>query len=119
MNDSDLSRKDFPMINLTPAASTAVKRFIRGSETPVVGLRVYVQGGGCAGFKYGLRLEPDKAEDDFEFNLEGITVLIDPMSLTLVDGLEVDFVDSLIQTGFKFQHPNATGSCVCGESFSF
>lgn len=105
------------MINLTPAASKAIKRFIAGAENPVVGLRVFVEGGGCSGFKYGLRLEQNKAEDDLEFDLEGITLLIDPMSLTLVDGLNVDFVDTLIQTGFKFNNPQASGSCACGESF--
>ena len=105
------------MINLTPAASKAVKTFIRGSETPVVGLRVFVEGGGCSGFKYGLRLEQSKAEDDLEFDLDGITLLVDPISVTMIEGLKVDFVDSLIQTGFKFSNPNVAASCACGESF--
>ena len=105
------------MIELTPAAHKAIKRFIAGSETAVAGLRVFVEGGGCSGFKYGLRLEPNKNEDDFEFDLQGITLLVDPMSRTMIEGLSVDFVDTLIQTGFKFNNPSATGSCACGESF--
>ena len=105
------------MINLTPAASEAVRRFIRGSESPVAGLRVFVSGGGCAGFKYGLRLEQSKDEDDFEFALAGITVLVDPMSRAMIEGLSVDFVDTLTRTGFKFDNPNASGGCSCGESF--
>lgn len=106
------------MINLTPEASKAIKRFIQGSETPIAGLRVFVEGGGCSGFKYGLRLEQTKSEDDFEFDLAGITLLVDPMSRTMIEGLNVDFVDTLIQTGFKFSNPNASSSCACGESFS-
>ena len=106
------------MIELTPAAHEAIERFIRTAETPVAGLRVYVEGGGCSGFKYGLRLEQNKSEDDFEFDLDGITVLVDPISRTMIEGLSVDFVDTLIQTGFKFNNPTATGSCACGESFT-
>ena len=105
------------MIELTPAAHEAIRRFIKCSESPVAGLRVFIEGGGCSGFKYGLRLEQSKSEDDFEFDLEGITLLVDPMSRTMIDGLSVDFVDTLIQTGFKFNNPNASGSCACGESF--
>ena len=106
------------MIELTAAACTAIKRFIAGSEKPIAGLRVFVEGGGCAGFKYGLRLEQQKCEDDFEFALDGIPLLVDPLSKTMIEGLRVDFVDSLIQTGFKFNNPKASSSCACGDSFS-
>lgn len=107
------------MINLTPAASKAIHRFVKGSETPVAGLRIFVSGGGCSGLQYGLRMETLKSEDDFEFALgEGVTLLVDPMSRPMLEGLTVDFIDSLTQTGFKFNNPNATGSCACGSSFS-
>ena len=107
------------MINLTPAASKAISRFIKGAENPVAGLRIFVSGGGCAGLQYGLRLEQDKGEDDFEFELEGgTTLLVDPMSRPMLEGITVDFVDTLTQTGFKFNNPNATASCACGSSFS-
>lgn len=106
------------MINLTPAASKAISRFIKGAENPVAGLRIFVSGGGCAGLQYGLRLEQDKADDDYEFDLGGATLLVDPMSRPMLEGLTVDFVDSLTQTGFKFNNPNATGGCACGQSFS-
>lgn len=107
------------MINLTPAASKAIHRFIKGAETPPAGLRIFVSGGGCAGLQYGLRMEQTKGEDDFEFDLgEGVTLLVDPMSRPMLEGLTVDFVDTLTQTGFKFNNPNATGSCACGSSFS-
>ena len=106
------------MIELTPAAHTAIKRFINDAGTPLACLRVYVEGGGCAGFRYGLSLEQNKSDDDFEFDLDGIALLVDPVSRTMIEGLSVDFVDSLIQTGFKFSNPNHSGGCSCGESFS-
>ncbi len=107
------------MIDLTPAAAKAIHRFVRGSETPVAGLRIFVSGGGCSGLQYGLRMEQSKAEDDYEFAIgDGVTLLVDPMSRPMLEGLKVDFVDSLTQTGFKFNNPNATGGCACGQSFS-
>ncbi|MCK9282684.1 MAG: iron-sulfur cluster assembly accessory protein [Rhodocyclaceae bacterium] len=106
------------MINLTPNATKAIRRFIKGSETPVAGLRIFVSGGGCSGLQYGLRLEPQKGDDDFEFTIDEFTLLVDPMSRPMIEGITVDFVDSLTQTGFKFNNPNATGSCACGQSFS-
>lgn len=107
------------MINLTPAASKAISRFIKGAANPVAGLRIFVSGGGCAGLQYGLRLEQDKGEDDFEFDIgTGTTLLVDPLSRSMIEGLTVDFVDSLTQTGFKFNNPHASGACACGQSFS-
>ena len=105
------------MINLTPNATKAIRRFIKGAETPVAGLRIFVSGGGCSGMQYGLRLEQEKSADDFEFEIDEFKLLVDPMSRPMIEGLTVDFVDSLTQTGFKFNNPNATGSCACGDSF--
>ena len=70
------------MINLTPAADKAIKRFLRGAENPVAGLRIFVSGGGCAGLQYGLRLEQDKSDDDYEFDIDGATLLVDGGRLT-------------------------------------
>lgn len=106
------------MITLTPNAISAVRRFVRGAETPVAGLRVMIQGGGCSGFQYGLRLEAEKQEDDTELDIDGVKLLVDPMSYTLVAGVTIDFIDTLTHTGFKFDNPNATSTCGCGQSFS-
>lgn len=107
------------MITLTPAASKAINRFLKGAENPVAGLRIFVQGGGCAGLQYGLRLEQEKSADDYELDIGvGAKLLVDPMSHSMLEGLTVDFIDSLTQTGFKFKNPNATGACACGQSFS-
>lgn len=107
------------MIDLTPAAAKAIKRFITAAENPVAGLRIFVSGGGCAGLQYGLRLEQDKSDDDLEFDIgAGAKLLVDPLSRSMLEGLTVDFVDSLTQTGFKFNNPNVSGACACGQSFA-
>lgn len=106
------------MINLTPAAIKAVQRFIRGSETPVVGLRLTVSGGGCSGLQYGMKLEADIIEDDMELEVDGVTLLVDPITLTMIDNVTIDFIDTLTHTGFKFDNPNASAQCSCGSSFS-
>lgn len=106
------------MITLTPAAVKAVQRFIRGSETPVIGLRLSVSGGGCAGLQYGMKLESEKAEDDWEIDIDGVRLLVDPMTLPMIEQVKIDFIDSLTQTGFTFDNPNAADRCSCGHSFS-
>jgi iron-sulfur cluster assembly protein len=84
----------------------------------VVGLRLIVSGGGCSGLQYGMRLEAEKAEDDTEIEVEGIKLLVDPFSLPMIDDVNIDFIDSLTHTGFKFDNPNASAQCSCGQSFS-
>ena len=106
------------MINLTPAAKKAVQRFIRGSEKPVIGLRLLISGGGCSGLQYGMRLEDTKEEDDWEFEVDGIKLLVDAASHPLLDNVTVDFIETLTHTGFKFDNPNASAQCSCGSSFS-
>ena len=106
------------MINLTPNAVKAIQRFIRGSETPVAGLRLMISGGGCSGFQYGMRLEAEKAEDDWELEVDGVKLLVDPMTMPMIDNVTVDFIDTLTHTGFKFDNPNASAQCSCGSSFS-
>lgn len=106
------------MLTLTPKAAAAIGRFIQGNATPVAGLRIAISGGGCSGFQYGMKLETEKAEDDVVLELDGVTLLVDPMSAPLLAGVKVDFVDSLNGSGFKFENPNATSSCACGSSFA-
>lgn len=106
------------MITLTPAALSAVEKFIQGAASPVAGLRIAVSGGGCSGFQYGMSLEETAAEDDVVVDLGKVKLLVDPFSAPLLSGVTVDFVDSLNGSGFKFANPNATSSCACGSSFS-
>jgi iron-sulfur cluster assembly accessory protein len=106
------------MITLTPSAVSAIDKFIKGNETPVAGLRIAISGGGCSGFQYGMSLEEKAAEDDVVVEVGAVKLLVDPFSAPLLDGVTVDFVDSLQGSGFKFQNPNASSSCACGSSFS-
>lgn len=106
------------MINLTPAAVQAVRRFIRGSENPIAGLRLMISGGGCSGLQYGMKLEAEKADDDWEVEVEGVKLFIDPMTYSMIKGVNIDFIDSLTHTGFKFDNPSASSQCSCGQSFS-
>jgi iron-sulfur cluster assembly accessory protein len=106
------------MLTLTENAQKAVGRFIRGSETPVAGLRISVVGGGCSGMQYSLVLEESIRSDDQVVESGGVKILVDPHSAPLLQGLQVDFVDSMQGSGFKFENPNARASCGCGTSFS-
>lgn len=107
------------MIQLTPKAAKAIQRFIKFSETPVIGMRVSVSGGGCSGYQYGLKLEATPAADDAVLEVDGIKMLVDPDTRPLVDGLVIDFIDTMTESGFKFENPNAKAACGCGKSFSF
>ena len=103
------------MLMLTDAAKSRVKGLIN-DETGST-LRVFVQGGGCSGFQYGLAFD-EKRDGDEEQEMDGFTILMDKWSLPYLDGVTVDYVDGLTGAGFKFDNPNATGSCGCGHSFS-
>ncbi len=106
------------MLTLTDSAITAVQRFIESAGKPVAGLRIRVEGGGCSGLQYGMRLEESVAAEDSVLEYPGVKVLVDGDSAGLLDGVTVDFIDGLEGTGFKFENPNATGSCGCGKSFT-
>jgi iron-sulfur cluster insertion protein len=81
-------------------------------------LRIAVSGGGCSGFQYGLSFDDQRNEDDFVFERDGIGVVIDDVSLGLLSGAEVDFVEDLMGASFQIKNPNAASSCGCGNSFS-
>ncbi|HEX3864794.1 MAG TPA: iron-sulfur cluster insertion protein ErpA [Stellaceae bacterium] len=81
-------------------------------------LRIAVSGGGCSGFQYGLTFDDTQNADDHVFERNGVTVVVDDVSLDLLNGAEVDFVQDLIGASFQIRNPNAASSCGCGNSFS-
>ena len=81
-------------------------------------LRVAVNGGGCSGFQYAFSITGEKNADDLAVEKDGVTVLIDEVSLDFLKGAEIDFADELIGAAFRVNNPNATSSCGCGTSFS-
>ena len=106
------------MITLTESAQKAIGRFINGAESPVQGLRISVTGGGCSGMQYGLALEETPNKDDAIVEVSGLKIFVDPDSAPMLNGVTVDFLDSMEGSGFKFENPNASASCGCGNSFS-
>mgnify|MGYP001820189755 CR=1 FL=1 len=110
-------RKAWQMVTLTENAANEIKReltFVPGAE---ISVRVGLEAGGCAGTKYVLTPGTERQPNDLETNQFGVTVLVDPITLTSVEGLKIDFVDALMGGGFKFDNPKAARSCGCGESF--
>ena len=81
-------------------------------------LRIAVSGGGCSGFQYGLSFDDQRNEDDVVFERGGVGIIVDDISLGLLDGAEVDFVEDLMGASFQIRNPNAASSCGCGNSFS-
>lgn len=106
------------MLIVTPNAEKAISRFIRGSDTPIAGLRIAVTGGGCSGLQYAMDLVEERRPDDVEVACGEITVFVEPLSAPLLRGVTLDFVDGIDGSGFKFDNPNANHSCGCGNSFS-
>lgn len=105
------------MINVTPKAVEKVKE-IMSQQTPLPGgLRVAVVGGGCSGFSYSMQFDAPTAQDK-TLEVDGLKVFVDPMSLMYLDGCEVDYVETLEGSGFKFNNPNVKHTCGCGSSFS-
>ncbi len=108
------------MVTVTDAATVEVKKFMDAEGVPhdQGGLRVSVQPGGCSGFKYGLLIEDQPAEDDLVLAMGGFRLFVDPFSAQYLSGVTIDYVSSMQGSGFTFKNPNATGGCGCGSSFS-
>ena len=105
------------MLTLTEAASRKLSEIITQQTDPVAGLRVFVQKGGCSGHSYGMSLAPQVETGDWVGEFGGVKVLVDPESAKLLNGVRIDFVESLQATGFTIHNPNAVRSCGCGQSF--
>jgi iron-sulfur cluster assembly accessory protein len=113
----DRRPKDF-MINLTPVASTKVKEIMTMQNPSPVALRVAVVGGGCSGFQYHMAFENQTNDTDQIFEFDGLKVAVDQMSSMYLDGIEIDYIETVEGAGFKFNNPNVKSTCGCGSSFS-
>jgi iron-sulfur cluster insertion protein len=105
-------------LNFTEAAAAKVKELIQDEASDALALRVYIQGGGCSGFQYGFEFDENRAEDDLAVDTNGVTLLVDPLSLQYLMGAEVDYTESLTGAQFVIRNPNAKTTCGCGSSFS-
>jgi iron-sulfur cluster assembly accessory protein len=108
-----------PLVTLTAGAAAKVKALM--AEEPDAGslvLRVAIQGGGCSGFQYGLGFDSGAADGDLELEYDGVRVVVDPFSAPYLRGATIDFLNSIEESGFKIDNPNAAASCGCGHSFT-
>jgi len=105
------------MLTLTEAASRKLGEIIAQQTEPVAGLRVFVQRGGCSGYSYGMSLAPQTEAGDWVGEFDGVKVIVDPESAKVLNGVRIDFVESLQGSGFSIHNPNAVRSCGCGNSF--
>ena len=105
-------------VTITDRAARRIAALKRQEEAGGAFLRIAVSGGGCSGFQYGLSFDDQRNPDDFIFQRDDIAVIVDDVSLDLLNGAEVDFVEDLMGASFQIRNPNAASSCGCGNSFS-
>lgn len=106
------------MITVTEKAIGKVLEILEAQGQDDAGLRVYIAGGGCSGFKYGMAIDTEPSEEDQVFECGKLRVFVDNFSLPYLQGASVDYVDdALLGQGFKVENPNAVSSCGCGQSF--
>lgn len=106
-------------VHVTEAAAGKIVQLLAEEKKAAAGLRVFVQGGGCSGFQYGLMIEEGAGDPDADrvFESSGVKLFVDPISIRYLAGAEVDFVDNLMGGGFTIRNPNARTTCGCGQSF--
>jgi iron-sulfur cluster assembly protein len=106
------------MMTVSEKAAEKAKDMFKEKGLPAdTGLRVFVAGGGCSGYQYGMALAREVEDDDLVIEHGGVKIVIDPDSAPLLEGAEIDYVDDLMKAGFTIFNPNATKSCACGSSF--
>lgn len=105
-------------LQFSASAAAKVQSLIREEGNDALNLRVYIQGGGCSGFQYGFEFDENRADDDVAIERDGVTLLVDPMSLQYLMGAEVDYTESLHGAQFVIRNPNAKTTCGCGSSFT-
>ncbi len=110
---------DMPVpLNFSDSAANKVKELIVEEGNPDLKLRVFVTGGGCSGFQYGFTFDEAQNEDDTVMEKNGVTLLIDAMSMQYMMGAEIDYTEGLEGAQFVIRNPNAVSTCGCGSSFS-
>lgn len=105
------------MVTMTERAASEVLALLERQNKQDHALRIWVQGGGCSGFEYGMALDNEPSPQDLQFESRGVRLLVDPQSHPYLDGSEIDFVETLMGGGFKVNNPNAVSTCGCGHSF--
>lgn len=112
-----ITEKPERIVTLTAAAAAKVRELAAQEGSTDIALRLEVQPGGCAGFKYGLFFDDEIVDGDIVDEVDGVRVVCDPMSAPHLKGVVVDWAETLQRSGFVIENPNARGSCACGDSF--
>src|SRR3954470_13582877 len=105
-------------ISISESAARRIAMLRQQEEAQGAFLRIAVSGGGCSGFQYGLSFDEQRNPDDIVFERDDVKVVVDDVSLDLLNGSEVDFVEDMMGASFQIKNPNAASSCGCGNSFS-
>ena len=105
------------IVSITDKAAEKALALLKDRGVEQGALRVFVVGGGCSGYQYGMAIAQGREDDDIVIEQGGVTVLVDPESAPLMQGAEIDYVDDLMKSGFTIFNPNAVKSCACGSSF--
>ena len=108
---------ELQLVKMNQGAVNKVKELLAEENNPNLKLRMFVQGGGCSGFRYGFTFDEDVNEDDFDLEFNGVHLLIDSMSSQYLNGAEIDYTESLQGSQFSIKNPNAQTTCGCGSSF--
>jgi iron-sulfur cluster assembly accessory protein len=106
------------MLSLTEVAASKVKEIMSQQNPSPTGLRVAVVGGGCSGFSYHMAFDNQENPSDNVYEYEGVKVYVDQMSEMYLDGVQIDYIETLEGAGFKFNNPNVKSTCGCGSSFT-
>ncbi len=114
--DNTTTLEQTEQISLTPSAAQAVSDLLANRNLVDYSLRVFVQGGGCSGFQYGMALDNRVRDTDLILEQHGVKILVDEVSIQYLDGATIDYVEDPSGSGFKITNPNAVSSCGCGQS---
>ena len=106
------------MFTVSEMAAKEIQTLINGYNNPQLALRVRVLAGGCSGYSYDLAFDDQVQENDMVFETNGVKVMIDDRSMKVLDGTQLDYVDTMLGRGFTFNNPNAKSTCGCGSSFN-
>ena len=103
---------------VSESAKAKIREILAEENDPSLKVRAFVQGGGCSGFQYGFTLDSEQGEDDLTFDFDGVSVLIDSMSVQYMSDATIDYDDDIMGASFKISNPQAQSTCGCGSSFS-
>ncbi len=112
-----MSTQTLPSMSVTEAAARKAGELLQNAQKDNGAIRVFVKSGGCSGYSYGMAIDDRELEGDSIFEDRGVRIVIDKMSLPLLMGSQIDYVENMMGGGFSVNNPNATSACGCGSSF--